>query len=213
MKTKGIIFDMDNTVLQSKIDFTSMKLETFDFLSSRGILPHGFNLAKHTTSTIIKEALATKRMEDNLIKDMWEIAKKFEILGMQDAALEPGALELLEELKGRYCIVIVTNNSVEAAEKALKDNGVIDYFDSVVGREMMGSLKPSPDGFLYVLDQYTHIKAEEWISIGDAWVDGKASQEAGIPFISYQGDIKRMNEMGVFPKAEIQELSELRKYI
>jgi len=36
---KGIIFDMDNTLLRSNIDFEAMKKETFAFLSTKGILP------------------------------------------------------------------------------------------------------------------------------------------------------------------------------
>jgi phosphoglycolate phosphatase len=51
-------------------------------------------------------------------------------------------------------LVVVTNNSIGAAEVALRANGIYEYFDLVVGREMMGSLKPSPDGFLVALNMF-----------------------------------------------------------
>lgn len=128
--------------------------------------------------------------------------------GMQGAELEPGAVELLSELKGRYHIAIVTNNSVEAAEIALRDNGISEYFDFIIGRELMKALKPSPDGFLRVLDEFKH-SANEWLSVGDSWIDGKASISAGIRFIAYRSDIDKLKQMKVYPTAELSHLLEL----
>jgi phosphoglycolate phosphatase len=152
-------------------------------------------------------------MTNEVLNEMWEIPKKHEVFGMKDAALEPGVTYLLDELLNKYIMVIVTNNSIDAAERALKENGIFDYFDCVVGREMMKSLKPSPDGFLYILNQYQNTSASEWISVGDAWIDGKASVDAGVKFISYQGNIEKMNRMGVYPSAEIMNLTELIDFV
>ncbi|MFU1796555.1 HAD family hydrolase [Paenibacillus azoreducens] len=212
-KIKGIIFDMDNTILRSRIDFESMKKETFRYLASQGILPADLDITNHTSSTIIAEATKTGLMTDQLIKEMWEIPKRFEVIGMKDADLESGVTELLKELHDRFCMVVVTNNSIEAAEVALRDNGILEYFDCVVGREMMKLMKPSPDGFLYVLNRYENILVEEWISVGDSWIDGKASTEAGVRFIAYQGDVELMNKMGVYPSAEITDIGELKRFI
>lgn len=212
-KIKGIIFDMDNTILRSRIDFASMKNDTFQFLVSHGILQPNVILNNHTTATIIEKAINTNLMTEQLIQKMWEIPTRYEAEGMLDADLEPGVIELLEQLRSEYCMVIVTNNAIEAAETALTNNKIMHYFDSVVGRGLMGSLKPSPDGFHYILRKYDHIPAEEWISVGDSWIDGKASREANINFISYQGDIEKMNRMGVFPFAEIMDIRELVRFL
>ncbi|MEI0735561.1 hypothetical protein VQ056_00890 [Paenibacillus sp. JTLBN-2024] len=68
---KGIIFDMDNTLLKSKIDFAAMKLETFRFLVSRGLLSRQLDISKHTTSTLIEEAAKTGGMTEELVAEMW----------------------------------------------------------------------------------------------------------------------------------------------
>ncbi|WP_236575625.1 HAD family hydrolase [Paenibacillus sp. USDA918EY] len=209
-KIKGIIFDMDNTLLKSRIDFKAMKNETFHFLVSRGILPQELDITNHTTSTIVEEAMKTHLMTEKLQSEMWEIPRRFEMDGMKDAELEAGVVEILEELKGGYQMAVVTNNSVLAAEIALKDHDILDFFDLVVGREQMKSLKPSPDGFQYILDRCSGISTEEWISVGDSWIDGKASSAAGIKFISYQGDFEKMNRMGVHPYASINDIRELK---
>ncbi|MGG0813025.1 HAD-IA family hydrolase [Paenibacillus alvei] len=205
---KGIVFDMDNTILRSRIDFQAMKKETYQFLVSKEILPDGYSLDYHTTSTIIEEAIQTNRMTKELLNEMWDIAKKHEVYGMQGADLEPGAVEVLSELKGRYHIAIETNNSVEAAEIVLRDNDIMEYFDFIIGREVMKALKPSPDGYLRVLDEFKH-SANEWLSVGDSWIDGKASVSAGIRFIAYRSDKEKLKQMNVYPTAELSNLLEL----
>lgn len=210
---KGIMFDMDNTILRSKIDFELMKEDTFKLLTLRGILSPELDISNHTTSTIIREAMKSDKMTDEMVKEMWEVPKSHEVDGMEDADLEPGVIELLNELQDKYTMVVVTNNSIEAAETALERNRILDYFDCVVGREKMGTLKPAPDGFLYVLNKYKHISAKEWISVGDAWIDGVASTEAGVDFILYQGDIERLNEVRVVPKGVINNIRELKEFI
>jgi phosphoglycolate phosphatase len=208
-KIKGIIFDMDNTLLHSKIDFQGMKEEIFQFFVSHGILPRAFNIVTHTTSTLIKEATCANKMTDELLESMWEIPKRFEIEGMKGAPLEEGVIAVLDELKGRCRLTVLTNNAEQAAETALKDNHIYHYFDSIVGRETMGTLKPAPDGIQFIINQHKDIPAEEWISVGDSWIDGAASSEAGVTFISYKGDIEKMTRMGVVPAATIRSFSEI----
>lgn len=204
---------MDNTLLQSRIDFGAMKREIYSYLCSYRILPEGMPMDNHTTSTIIAEAVKTGLLTDELSFQMWDIAKKHEVQGMIGAQLEPGALELIQQLHGHLHLAIVTNNAEEAAMTALKENQIARYFDLIVGREAMGFLKPAPDGYLEVLKHYHGTSSQEWLSVGDAWVDGKASQDAEIPFIAYRGDIARMNSMGVFPLAEIQDLHGVLDYL
>lgn len=110
-RIRGIIFDMDNTLLKSAIDFEGMKQETFRFLVSRGVLSTSFPFAGHTSSTIIEAAVKTGRMTEELLAEMWAIPQKFELAGMEGAALEPGVAEFLEELYGSCRLTVVTNNS------------------------------------------------------------------------------------------------------
>ena len=210
---KGIIFDMDNTLLRSNIDFQGMKEETYQFFVSHGILSPAFDIVNHTTSTLIKEATRTGNITDEVLISMWEIPKRFEIEGMKGAPLEDGVTAVLDELRGRCRLTIVTNNAEQAALTALKENYIDRYFDSIVGRETMGTLKPAPNGIRIILNQYKNIPTEAWLSVGDSWIDGAASFEAGVPFISYKGDIEKMQRMGVKPVATIHHFSEILNWV
>jgi len=209
----GIIFDMDNTLLRSNIDYIAMKQETYQYLTDLRILPAGLDLERQTTSTIIEAALQKGQMSKQQIDEMWNIARKYELIGMQDARLEPGVLELIKQLHGHYLLALVTNNAYEAAKSALARHHIFDCFDCVVGREQAGTLKPSPAGFLRVLEQYPETCAADWVSVGDSWIDGKAAQDAGIPFVLYQGNLEQLKQHEVQPAAQIFDIRDLLQYI
>ncbi|WP_166242975.1 HAD family hydrolase [Paenibacillus turpanensis] len=206
---RGIMFDMDNTLLKSTIDFAAMKQDTYDFLRSRRLLPEGVGLEGQTTSTLIESAVEVKRMSEEQLEQVWNIAVAHEKRGMKGARLEPGVTSLLEQLRGRFLLTIVTNNSVTAAMQALEENRIAAYFDCVAGRETMGRLKPYPDGFLSILGQYPDIHRNEWLAVGDSWIDGKAAAEAGVPFIAYRADEAGLNRANVKPAASIRHMGEL----
>lgn len=212
-KIKGIIFDMDNTLISSKIDFAAMKRSTYNYIVKLGLLPDDPEILGMTTSRIIEKAAESKKMTRELKDKIWSIPTKYEVLGMENAPLEPGVEELVRELHGKYRLAVVTNNSVEAANRVIKRNNIYRYFDIIAGREMVDSLKPSPDGFLYVLNKNKDVLPSEWLSVGDAWLDGEASMLVGIKFIAYKGDIEKMNSMGVYPYAGISDIRELIHYL
>ncbi|MDD9267462.1 HAD family hydrolase [Paenibacillus sp. GCM10023248] len=210
---RGIIFDMDNTLLQSRIDFKAMKSEVAAWLAEKGLLPANFQADAHTTSTLLAYA-SENGATDEMIAEALRIAATHELKGMEGAGLEPGAAELLDRLYGRYKLVIVTNNSHAAAIRALQITGIKDRFDLIVGREQMEAMKPSPSGNLTVLQHFNSLKGDQWIAIGDSWIDGRAAEDAGIPFISY-GDSpsSAMAEKRVRPAAHIDKLLRLLDYI
>ncbi|ALS22817.1 MULTISPECIES: HAD family hydrolase [Paenibacillus] len=209
---KGILFDMDNTLLQSNIDFPAMKHDVYRFLVRHKVIPAEFPVQEHTTSTLIEHAKNTG-MTDEMYETIIKITEKHELKGMEGAGLEPGVRELLEALYKNYVLVIVTNNSVTAARKALEITQIIAYFDLIIGREHMTSLKPSPSGFHYAKKQFEHISSDEWVAVGDSWIDGKASNDAGIAFISYGTTMEEMIKRGVKPIGQVNNIIEILSFI
>jgi phosphoglycolate phosphatase len=209
---KGIIFDMDNTLLQSNIDFKRMKSDIFDFLIQNNILTTEFAIHEHTTSTLI-EYVRALGISDDLYESIMDITTKHELIGMKGAGLEPGAKLLLESICEKYVLVVMTNNSLTAATEALENTEIAGFFKLIIGREQMSALKPSPSGYHYVMNRFTTITPGEWLSIGDSWIDGKAAQDAGIPFISYRADVEQMLQRGVHPIAQMNHLLQLIDYL
>lgn len=210
---KGIIFDMDNTILKSKIDFTAMKRDIYELLTGRGALEQNFNADGHTSSTMIEKAKQSPVYDSRLDNEVWETAAKHELKGMSDARLEPGVEEVLKCLYGKYKLAVLINNAYAAAITALRVNKAENYFDYIAGREQVPALKPSPAGVQSILRRYPDIKTFEWVSIGDSWIDGRAARDAGVKFISYNGNGKTFKDRGVYPVAALQRMDQFLYYL
>ncbi|WP_134699157.1 HAD family hydrolase [Ammoniphilus sp. YIM 78166] len=210
---EAFIFDMDNTLLQSKIDFFKMKKVVYDFLVREKLLPSEFSWMDKTPSQII-ECGRTHDGFQQVEKEVWQLVAEVEAEGMKNVVLEPYAMELLAHLKERNKVIaLLTNNAYGAAAKALTDLSVLHLFDFVAGREQMEELKPSPSGIFHILAHDPTRPKEEWVMIGDSWIDGMAASQAGIPFIAYQASVSELEKKGVSPLRAIDSLKELHHWI
>ncbi|MDR7319018.1 HAD-IA family hydrolase [Brevibacillus nitrificans] len=206
---KGIIFDMDNTLLKSNINFAEMKRAIYQLLLEHGCCGPELDLQNHTASQLIEIGRQSSLMTQELEEEMWAAVTAVEKDGMHGAVLEEQAREVLDELRDRYQLYILTNNAYAAAQEALEETGISDYFTEIVAREQMTQLKPSPSGVHYILRQQPQWPLGAWAMIGDSWIDGKAAQDAGIRFLSYQGKPGEMEQRGVNPVATVKSLREL----
>ncbi|QHW30265.1 HAD family hydrolase [Paenibacillus rhizovicinus] len=213
MAIGGIIFDMDNTILRSNIDFAAMKQEVFDYLLRIGAVNLEIPLHEHTSSSMIALAQRSELWTERMKQELEAILTKHEVAGMMGAELEPGVIALLDQLAGKQKLVILTNNAYPAAKLALETNRIDTYFDRIVAREQMAFMKPAPDGVLAILELYPHIGPQHWLSVGDSWIDGKAAQDARVAFIAYRGDVGRMHSQGVIPAGHIAVMGELLSFI
>jgi len=178
----AIMFDMDNTVLGSHIDLQTMRREVVHALDELGFLPENYEnmgLAQNI-DTARRAGLAEKD-----VKKVWEIIISLEEAGMVGALAEPGAPDMLEKLRGRSYLALVTNNAATAAHKAIASAGLKPYFDVVVAREDLPELKPLPGSIWFLPRQFPAIK--RWAYCGDSWVDAVASKRAGCAFVAYTG--------------------------
>ena len=78
-----------------------------------------------------------------------------------------GAFKLLEELKKKYKLHIITNGFDKVQHYKIKNSGLSPYFDKIITAEKVGYKKPNPLIFKYALD-LTASKFSESIMIGDS---------------------------------------------
>ncbi len=80
--------------------------------------------------------------------------------------LIPNTLEILDYLKPKYRLHIITNGFKEIQEKKLKESNILNYFDQVVNSEMAGVKKPNPRIFELAL-KMANTEAGKSLMIGD----------------------------------------------
>jgi putative hydrolase of the HAD superfamily len=80
--------------------------------------------------------------------------------------LVPFTMEILEYLKPRYRLHIITNGFEEIQAKKMRTSGIAEYFDQVINSEMAGVKKPDPLIFRLALER-SGAQAGRSLMVGD----------------------------------------------
>lgn len=181
MKDKLIIFDMDNTILQSKIDFPLMTREVTKIMQAHGLDQY----CHHSVATRMVEFTNSPDYDEAIAEEIWRKVAEIEAVGLDQAVLEPGAIEALDYLSQYTEMAVLSNNTDIAIGDNLNRLGIAPYLTFVAGRNSVPNLKPSPDGMLLVKSHYPEIPLANTLTIGDAMIDAQAAEAAGIGFVAY----------------------------
>ena len=94
--------------------------------------------------------------------------------------LVPGTMELLEYLKPKYHLHLITNGFQEVQHTKMSGSGLEPYFETLTVSEEVGVKKPNPEIFHYALRK-AGAKAEDSLMIGDEMaVDIDGARAAGM---------------------------------
>lgn len=202
----ALIFDLDNTLIHSTIDFMGTRHRLIDVLRGAGALPAPKEaLLREPIPHLV--ALGEQAGEE-IGRRMWDIVAEAEAAGIRDAGLVEHAVEVVRELRARgHRLAVLTNNARSGVAPKLRELGLAEFFDVVATRSDVPALKPSPEGVRYILERLPPVRLA--YVIGDAWIDGRAAEEAGARFIGFGERQAASLERGVRPWAWITDLRAL----
>ncbi len=206
----ALIFDMDNTVLGSRIDFLAIRRELGALLRAAGADDEPEDaLRRRAIAEIIARGAAHDRARGtSLVPQMWQIVEAHEMHGLQDAAATDGAPRVLAVLRVRgHRIAILTNTGRASAARALDAAGLSAHAETVLTRDDVPALKPAGGGVAEAIRRLSPV-ARAYV-IGDSWIDGAAAEEAGARFIAYRRSAKDLQARGVRPWVVINALEDL----
>jgi putative hydrolase of the HAD superfamily len=120
-----------------------------------------------------------------------------------------GTIEILDYLKAKYNLHIITNGFAEIQENKLNNSYITHYFKSITNSEMAGVKKPNPLIFDYALD-LAKAKKENSIMIGDCIeADVQGALDAGLDAILFNEN----NAIVTENIKQVNHLLELKKYL
>lgn len=159
-----------------------------------GRLKKAFDILKYMISDNLIDTLATQYLE---------FLSEFN-------HLFPGTLELLEYLKEKYTLHIITNGFEEVQNKKMLSSNIHHYFDKIITSESVGVKKPNPKVFRHALE-VSNAKKENSIMIGDSLeADIKGALNVGLQAIHCNF------ENAIFEESEIitvTSLLEIKQYL
>ena len=206
-RTPIVVFDLDNTLVHSRIDFLGIRRAIIARLVRAGALQ-----APPVDPRVraIPEWLELAASHDpRLAADLWRTVDTFEREGMLHGTVEPAAQRVLAALGAAgYRLAVLTNNSLASAEAALDRFGLRARMDLVLARGVVAALKPSGAG---VAQAHAALGGGPSFVVGDSYIDGLAAQRAGVGarFVAFRADPADLAARGVTVWAAVESLSEL----
>jgi phosphoglycolate phosphatase-like HAD superfamily hydrolase len=187
---KGLVFDLDGTLIHSTIDFIQMRNRTFRRMKEAGVPENildqnqsiGWNLhasIKYLTISGYLEASSAMRMDTS------KIMSDVEMLKVKQTKALPGAERAVSFLINEgYPVSILTRGSRRYTEAALAASGLFSYFPHTVCRDdhPEEESKPNPISLARAAGKMG-ISKERCLLIGDHAIDLECAVSAGTDFV------------------------------
>jgi HAD superfamily hydrolase (TIGR01509 family) len=202
---EAVIFDLDGTLIRSKVDYGEMRRRVLRILAEAGA-PEDRLSSQMRIWEILMAGEGLLR-ELGVADDAWRRVVErvnLELNEVELAALDtvestPYAHEALRGLRDLGVMIGVATRSCRAyAIRSLELAGLSGYVDLVLARDDVEHPKPDPRHLLKVLEALGS-SPEMAVYVGDTTTDLKTAEGAGIPFIGFVGSEewgRRLREEG-----------------
>ncbi len=199
MKIQGVLFDMDGTIVDFKIDVIGIKRAIMRTFIDIGIPS---NLLSETLPSCTMIQVAYRYLDQvgespNRVFDIaYAAVEPFEL----ESASDPSPKECIHELlsfleKNKIRMALVTNSGVQTTKQVLAKLNLDGFFSAFATRDSMRRLKPYPDSILFALRLVNLCPSEDIYYVGDSWIDATAAISAGITPIGVSEDRSSRDEM------------------
>lgn len=120
-----------------------------------------------------------------------------------------GALDILNYLRDKYELHIITNGFDEAQERKMHNSNIRNYFKTITNSEMVGVKKPNPRIFNFALDS-ANANPDESVMIGDSLeADIEGAHNIGMETIYF--DYRNLNNSNGYKR--VTTLKSLENYL
>jgi phosphoglycolate phosphatase len=181
MKFKGIIFDLDGTLVNSLEDIAdamNVVLKDLDYPI------HGYDDYQYFIGSGLRN-LVSKSLPENH-NDETQIERCYDLMVevYRDNCTNQtkpynGIVELLDELKSRNIKLSVFSNKADALTKEITAFLFPGYFNPIVGLSIESLKKPNPFEALEISKSWD-LKPEEMIFVGDSGIDMQTATNANM---------------------------------
>ncbi len=173
-----IIFDLDGTLIDSKIDIVnSVNLTLKELGFPKQDKSFIANLIGRGVDSLIKDALGQGR-ERYFNKAIDIFKKQYKAHQLDNTSLYPNVKKTLGFFAPKFK-AIASNKSEEFVVDTITGLGIAGYFDIIIGGDDPDSLKPSPKKIKIILDTLK-ARHDRAIFVGDMPIDIETAKRADI---------------------------------
>ncbi|TFF95873.1 MAG: HAD family hydrolase [Promethearchaeota archaeon] len=208
MTIKAIIWDLDGTLIQFKIDYLRARREAIKVLKKFDAPKKILTIKKSILENALRarEYFTEKQIDAQKIEEIMSEVDKAVIKVEYDAALQAipmhGIREVLEYVKKQGLEqTVYTLNTRNNAQISLEKADLSEYFDLIVGRDNVKNSKPHPDHLNAIFTQL-NVQPEESIVIGDTARDITGALNVGAHSIAILTKISKIGDEESLYKAD-----------
>jgi len=193
---RAVIFDLDDTLILSTIDFGKFKGEVIDKIEAWG--EKRSNYPPSETIVVIlsrfESACRERGLSEQVIRqrlsELDRIMDRVELEWVEETKAIEGAFDLLTKLRAMGIKVgVLTRSCDEYARTALSVTGMRDLVDEIECRNSDTKAKPDPESYLK-LSKALGLRPEETLFVGDHPIDAQCARNAGVLFVAVMtGDV------------------------
>ena len=202
-----VLFDFDGVIVDSSKDIAEAVNKTFSHFRYGKLtydevfknIGHG---AQHLLAACLNDICVKshKNFNSALLPEIknWYI-DYYTSHAVVDTTIYDGVMDLLYQLSVEDVRMgIVSNKPIKVTETILEHFDIIDYFDVIVGPEVIKEMKPAPDGIKLAVEKINmlltaigepEIQPKEVMMVGDSGVDIKAAKSFGAKSCGILGGI------------------------
>ncbi|MEM2937040.1 MAG: HAD family hydrolase [Candidatus Bathyarchaeia archaeon] len=213
LKVKGILVDLDGTLVDSreaycealKKTFTNMRLKNF---SANIAFEIPRRLEQNLPIDDLIHEVNAKKFLDTYLKTYYKLTR------IKTKPL-PGVSKTLEVLSAKAKLALITMRHVpkEKVRKELEDFGLAKYFHRIVTALDTPVPKPSPEALIKCAQQLS-VKIEECLVVGDSITDVKAGKKSGAMTVAVLSGIFTREELErEKPDLILENINELPDFV
>jgi phosphoglycolate phosphatase len=175
---RGLIFDLDGTLIDSKIDLALSIDATLKHMG-RASLPHEtiYGFVGNGAAVLVRRALGDSVSDAEAEQGHRYFLSYYREHMLDNTVTYPGVRRALDLLRA-HPMAVLTNKPVRFSKAILEGLGISHFFRYVYGGNSFETKKPDPEGMNILLRDFA-ITPREAMIVGDSDVDVRTARNAG----------------------------------
>lgn len=210
----AVIFDMDGTIFDSErlvLDCWEKIGEKHNITGIREVFITCIGTNKVRTKEIVYEAYGDSFPYDEFSRE--SSALFHETVDRQGLPVKKGTREILEFLRGnRIPMGVASSTRVAVVTEELKQAGLYDYFQIVMGGDQLTNSKPAPDIYLLACAKMG-VEPGSAYAVEDSYNGIRSAYRAGMRPIMVPDVLPATDEMRSMSIAVLEDLLQVKEYL
>lgn len=181
MTITAVIFDLDGTLVEFKLDYRTERVEVQELLIEEGVpdtvlsMEDGLFAALRRVMLHMREVGEAQEKIERIKTTVLTMADQYELRAARETNLIPRVHETLQTLKNmKLEIALFTIDGEKATSSVLRRFSIRHFFDAVITRDSVSAVKPDSAHLQVALDALK-VKPSEAIVVGDSTLDMKCA--------------------------------------